>query len=110
MSSLSNFNFMNLFLTATCFFQVRSNKNQGNKSVRNDASELDILGHIEIFRDILGYLGTTRKTLIEMLFCLFPLLSFSLGCLETNDIINLGNCSGATDGRTRRVIEILRRI
>ena len=96
MSSLSNFNFMNLFLTGTRFFQVRSYKNQGNKYVRNDASELDILGHIEIFRDILGYLGTTRKTLIEMLFCLFPLLLFSLGCLDSNDIVDLANCSEAT--------------
>ena len=36
----------------------------------------------------------------EMLFCLFTLLFFSLGCLETNDIVDLANCFGATDGWT----------
>ena len=46
-------------------------------------------------------------TMIEMLSCLFPLLSFSLDCVfvnETNDIVDLANCDGATerrsDGRT----------
>ena len=42
-------------------------------------------------------------TMIEMLFCLFPLLSFSLGCVfvnETNDIVDLANCDGATERRT----------
>ena len=38
-----------------------------------------------------------------MLFCLFPLLLFSLGCVfvkETNDIIDLANCDGGTEGRS----------
>ena len=38
-------------------------------------------------------------TMVEMLFCLFPLLSFSLGCVfvnETNDIVDLANCDGGT--------------
>ena len=63
--------------------------------------------------------------MIEMLFCLFPLLLFSLGCVfvnETNDIVDLANCDGGTEGRrdggtegrrdgqTRQVIEMLRRI
>ena len=41
--------------------------------------------------------------MIELLFCLFPLLSFILGCVfvnETNDIIDLANCDGGTEGRT----------
>ena len=64
-------------------------------------------------------------TTIEMLFCLFPFLSFSLGCLDVvlfRDIVDLANCGGGTEGRTdgatdgwtdgqtRRVIEMLRRI
>ena len=56
-------------------------------------------------------------------FCLFPLLSYSLGCLVLfRDIVDLANCDRGTEGRrdgaterrrdgeTRRVIEMLRRI
>ena len=45
----------------------------------------------------------TMTTMIKMLFCLFPFLLFSLGCLDVvvfRDIINLANCDGATEGRT----------
>ena len=39
-------------------------------------------------------------TMIDMLFCLFPLSSF--GCVfvnETNDIVDFANCDGSTEGR-----------
>ena len=42
------------------------------------------------------------KTMIEILFCLFPLLSFSVGCWDVVlfcDIVDLANCDGATERR-----------
>ena len=42
-----------------------------------------------------------RRT--KTLFCLFPLLSFSLGCWDVvlfRDIVDLANCDGGTEGRS----------
>ena len=46
---------------------------------------------------------TMIMMMMEMLFYLFLLLLFSLGCVfvnETNNIVDLANCDGATEGRT----------